>query len=122
MQKRILIYDDDVEILVVCRIILESQNYFVETFPICENIIADIDRVKPDIVLMDLRIPKIGGEKAITLMHEDSLTKHVPVILFSANEEIEKISVKVKANGFLKKPFDISTFMKTVNQQIVESK
>ncbi|MDQ2719174.1 MAG: response regulator [Bacteroidota bacterium] len=119
MKKRVLIYDDDVEILAVCRIILENQNFLVDTYYNCENIISDIDHAKPDIILMDLWIPEIGGEMAIVLMHDNPLTKHIPVILFSANEEIEKISTRVKANGYLKKPFDISTFTKTINQQIL---
>jgi DNA-binding NtrC family response regulator len=93
MQKCILIYDDDVEILIVCKAILEMDNYRVETITNCENIIDDISHHKPDIILMDLWIPKIGGENAIILMHENSSTSHIPVILFSANDEIEKVSL-----------------------------
>ena len=67
---------------------------------------------------MDLWIPKIGGENAISLMRDDTSTSHIPIILFSANEDIEKISTKVKANGYLKKPFDISIFMQTIEGQL----
>ncbi len=119
MQKSILIYDDDVEILTVCRIILESKKYLVETLTNCENIIDDINLIKPDVILMDLWIPKMGGENAILLMHDHSLTKHIPVILFSANDGIEKISKRVKANGYLKKPFDISAFLQTIENQFL---
>lgn len=119
MQKCILIYDDDLEILLVCKAILEIDDYRVETLTRCENIIDDIDFYKPDIILMDLWIPQIGGENAVLLMHENPDTTHVPVILFSANDEIEKISAKVKANGFLKKPFDISTFRNTIRTTIL---
>lgn len=107
MQQCVLIYDDDIEILKVCKVILELQDYRVETLLSCENVIADIDVIKPDIVLMDLWIPKTGGENAVKIMRENSLTKHIPVILFSANDQIEKISKRVSANGFLKKPFDL---------------
>ena len=119
MQKCILIYDDDLEILLVCKAILEIDDYRVETLTRCENIIDDIDFYKPDIILMDLWIPQIGGENAVLLMRENPDTTHVPVILFSANDEIEKISAKVKANGFLKKPFDISTFRNTIRATIL---
>ncbi len=121
MQKCILIYDDDVEILIVCRAILEISNYRVETLENCENIIDDIDLIKPDLILMDLWIPRIGGENAINLMHDNPLTKHIPVILFSANDEIEVISEKVNANGYLKKPFDISTFRQTVEDNLLQN-
>jgi DNA-binding NtrC family response regulator len=119
MQKTILIYDDDLEILTVCKAILGYENYNVETLANCDNIINDIKKIQPDIILMDLWIPKIGGENAIKLMHENEETKHIPVILFSANDEIEKISKRIDANGFLKKPFDISEFKKTIESNIL---
>ena len=119
MQKTILIYDDDLEILTVCKAILGFENYRVETLANCENIIEDIKRIKPDIILMDLWIPKSGGENAINIMHENEETKDVPVILFSANDEIEKITKRINANGYLKKPFDISEFRKTIESNIL---
>ena len=98
--KCVLIYDDDLEILNVCRAILNLDNYQVETIANCEDIVSDIQRIHPDIILMDLWIPKIGGEKAIKLMHENEQTKHIPVILFSANAEIEKISERIMQLDF----------------------
>ena len=110
----VLIYDDDIEILKVCKVILESQNYRVETLSSCENILEDIETMKPDVILMDLWIPQIGGENAIKIMHQNPLTNHIPVILFSANDEIEKISKRINANAFLKKPFDIDTLRQII--------
>ena len=92
-KKCILIYDDDLEILAVCKAILDYGDYRVETLANCENILQDISTLRPDIILMDLWIPKIGGEKAIKLMHENEDTKHIPVILFSANDAIQKMFV-----------------------------
>ena len=114
MEQCVLIYDDDIEILKVCKVILESQNYRVEVVSTCENILNDIDGMKPDIILMDLWIPEIGGENAIRIMHQNPRTSHIPVILFSANDEIEKISKRINANGFLKKPFDILMLRQTI--------
>ncbi|MGN6533430.1 MAG: response regulator [Ginsengibacter sp.] len=119
MQKCILIYDDDLEILTVCKVILDSENYRVETISNCENIIEDINSMKPDIILMDLWIPKIGGENAIKLMQQNENTKHIPVILFSANDEIEKVSKRINANGFLRKPFDILELKETIESRIL---
>lgn len=118
-KKCVLIYDDDLEILTVCKAILDFENYHVETLAHCENIINDIEKIKPDIILMDLWIPQIGGENAIRLMHEKDSTKHIPVVLFSANDEIEKISEKINASAFLKKPFDIHSFRKTIETYIL---
>lgn len=119
MQKCVLIYDDDVEILMVCRTILENRSYRVETIATCENIIKDTETIKPDIILMDLWIPKTGGENAIILLHSNPSSKHIPVILFSANDEIEKISKRINTNGYLKKPFDISVFVEIIEKNIL---
>lgn len=118
MQPCVLIYDDDIEILKVCKVILELQNYRVEILSSCENIIDDIVHLKPNIILMDLWIPETGGENAIHIMRNNSATKHIPVILFSANDEIEKISKRINANDFLKKPFDILTFRQTIKNHL----
>ena len=116
--KCVLIYDDDQEILFLCKIILEKY-YHVETRMKCENIISDIGQIKPDIILMDLWIPVIGGEKAIALMKNDPLTQFIPVILFSANDEIDKICIKTGANGYISKPFDIDTLKEVIERNIL---
>ena len=114
----VLIYDDDQEILFLCKVILEKY-YRVETLMQCENIISDIVRIKPDIILMDLWIPVIGGEKAITLIKNNPLTQFIPVILFSANADIDTICIKTGANGYISKPFDIATLEETIQNNIL---
>ncbi len=120
MKKCILIYDDDADILEVCKIILENQNYRVETRMLCNNIIKDIRQVKPDLILMDLWIPEIGGENAINLMYKKKALQNVPTILFSANAEIEEIFKRVHANGFLKKPFEVKAMLEMIESNIPE--
>ena len=116
--KCILIYEDDQEILFLCKILLARDNYHVETLTRCENVIADIARIKPDLILMDLWIPEIGGEKAVYLIKQNPAISHIPVLLFSANAKINEISKKIKADGFISKPFDINIFTKTIEQNL----
>ncbi len=120
MKKCILIFDDDVDILGVCKIILEQQNYRVETRMICDNIIEDISQVKADMILLDLWIPEIGGEHAINLVKSNKATQDIPIILFSANAEIEEICKRVNAKGFLKKPFEIEAMLDMIEDNIPE--
>ncbi|MEO7394674.1 MAG: response regulator [Chitinophagaceae bacterium] len=119
MKKCILLYDDDIEILIVCKIILEKEGYRVETRIICDNILDDIIHVKPDLILMDLWIPEIGGEKATKLMKENKATQHIPIVLFSANAETEEIYRRTNASGFLKKPFDLEDLLNIVKNNIL---
>jgi len=118
MKKCILILDDDPEILLICRILLEKLDYRVETRIRCDNIIKDIREEKPVMVLMDIWIPNMGGEKATKMIKKNKDTKHIPVILFSANSEIETIYKRANANGFLKKPFEIGALKKTVENNV----
>ena len=97
MKKCVLIYDDDLEILEVCRAIL-GQTYRIETRVNCDNVMEDVSIIKPDVILMDLWIPKIGGESAISLLKTDPSPVKIPVILFSANDDTEKISRRISAD------------------------
>lgn len=116
--KCILIFEDDPEILMLCTMLLKKADYHVESFMICDNVINETLRIKPDLVLMDLWIPEMGGEKAVTLLKEHPETKHVPVLLFSANERIEEICENVNADGYISKPFNVVAFQKIIADTI----
>lgn len=116
--KCILIYEDDQEILLLCKALLLKSNYRVATMSRCENVISDIKMLQPDLILMDLWIPEIGGEKAISLIKENPATTHVPVLVFSANADIKEICKKVNADGYIAKPFDIHSLKATIQQHI----
>ncbi len=114
MKKRVLIFDDDPEILLVCKVILEQKNYIVSTRICCDDVIDDIKKVNPGLILMDLRIPEIGGENAVGLIKKNRDTMHIPVILFSADSAVEHALKRTGASGFLKKPFEIEDLLKVV--------
>lgn len=116
MQKCVLIYDDDSEILMLCKMILQKEGYRVETRSTCNSIADDIESWKPDVVLMDLWIPQIGGESAIEQIREHPVSGSIPILLFSANDDIGKITEKSQANGYIQKPFDIHEFKKEIKK------
>ena len=118
MKKNILIYDDDIEILFLCKTILQKYDYSVQTLSRCDDIVHDIDRFNPSFILMDLWIPEIGGEKAIKLIKENDTLNHIPIFLFSANTEIREICKKVNANGYIEKPFDLKAFIGVIQSHV----
>ena len=118
MKKNVLIYDDEEEILLLCKAILIKNGFVVQTLSICENVLSDIQTFKPDVILMDLWIPLLGGEKAIEIIKNNEATKNVPVLIFSANADIKDIFKKVNAEGYIEKPFGISTFIETIKRHI----
>ena len=108
MAKKIIIFDDDTDLLEVCSIILTAKNFEVVLKDKCTEIIADVIRHKPDVVLMDNWIPELGGVKAIRLLKANADFSHIPVILFSANNNVDELAREAGADYFLQKPFDIS--------------
>ena len=121
MKKKILIYDDNEEILLLCKSILSKFGFMVETLSLCENILDDIKLIQPDLILMDLWIPEIGGEKAIETIKQNEATKNIQVLIFSANADIKDICKKVNADGYVEKPFTVNTFIETIKKYASES-
>ena len=119
MQKKcVLIYDDDDQIREICEFLL-SDEYRVQTFPSCKNLFADIENVKPGIILMGLWMPVFPWEKAIKALRENEATKDIPVIVFSAVTNIDSISNRIKATAILEKPFNIEQLKSVVSTFIL---
>lgn len=117
-ENRILVYDDNIEILTVCTLLLTKNHYQVKTMSRCDEVINDVKTFKPHLILMDLWIPEIGGEKAVVLLKGDAMTRNIPVLLFSANADIKEICHKVNADGYIRKPFNIKEFKETLENHI----
>lgn len=107
MEKTILIVDDDVNILELCSIILTECGYQVVISETSHDIIEKVAEVKPDAILMDNWIPDIGGIKATQLLKKHPEFKSIPVIYFSANNDIQTLAEKAGADAVLAKPFDL---------------
>jgi len=107
MEKTVYIFDDDGDILTLCSILLRQKGFKVHTATSCANIIERIDQSKPDAILMDNRIPDKGGIAATQLLKNNLSPKHIPIIFFSANTNVEQLSQQAGADYFLQKPFDI---------------
>lgn len=107
MEKRILICDDDVDILSICTYILEEQGWQVHTRTNCNDILDVIGDVKPQVILMDNWIPETGGIRATQIIKSVDEFKNIPVIYFSANNDIKSLANEAGADTYLAKPFDI---------------
>lgn len=111
-------FDDDEDILHMTRLILAQEYEQVIAFSSCRNLIEDIERIRLDLILLDIRIPGLHGEESLLLLHASEKTKNIPVILFSAVTDIERIAKRTKAIAIIEKPFDIQTLRETVRKYI----
>ena len=119
--KRILVCDDDPDIVDVTKIILEMEGFEVDVLSCLQSensLLHVIRREPPDLVLMDLRIPNIGGMRATQAIKNDTITRDIPVILFSANHTVVEISRRIGADGVVCKPFEIEDILAVVKQLI----
>jgi DNA-binding NtrC family response regulator len=121
MEKRILICDDDADILSICTYILEEQGWEVHTRTHCNNILDVIGDIKPQVILMDNWIPETGGIKATQAIKAVEEFKSIPVVYFSANNDIKSLAEQAGADTFLAKPFDIDELERVINNVSVQS-
>ncbi len=106
-KKKILIFDDDTATLEVVSIIFKEIGYDVELAETVDNIISIVSVFSPDLILMDINIPMIGGIEATRLLKNHETYHSIPVIFVTAKNDIAQISSKASADGYLSKPFNI---------------
>ncbi len=117
--KKIVIFDDDEDILSICSFILEEQGWKVYAFTDCNNIIEKVSSIMPDAILMDNWIPDDGGIIATQTLKKDEELKKIPVIYFSANSDIEILANHAGAQTYLAKPFDLEELERVINSVLV---
>jgi CheY-like chemotaxis protein len=118
MSKTILILDDDLAILEVIRIILEEKGYEVFTLSDSNLAYQTITNRKPDLILLDIWMPGIDGQEIAKTLKQDQNTKNIPIIMISANNELERMSAASKVEGYLAKPFEIEELLSAVGKYL----
>jgi DNA-binding response OmpR family regulator len=118
MPGRVMIFDDDTDLLEVCSIVLKTKNYIVIGLNKCSDIVHEVKSFAPNVILMDNWIPDIGGVKATQLLKNNTELKSIPVIFFSANDRVEDLALEAGAEFYLQKPFEIDELEATVSKAI----
>lgn len=113
--KKIIIFDDDEDILSVCTYVLEEQGWDVHVFTDCNQIIDKVSSVMPDVILMDNWIPDTGGIVATQTIKSNDALKNIPVVYFSANSDIQLLAKQAGAEAYLAKPFDLEDMERIID-------
>jgi CheY-like chemotaxis protein len=114
--KRVLVCDDDVSISEIVALVLTDADYEVYTIPDCNDMIEKIETINPAVIFMDHNIPDEGGIVATQAIKADPDTKDIPVIYFTASDDIDDLAEKAGADYILQKPFNIKQLEDTVNK------
>lgn len=112
-KKKVLVADDDPAILEVITLILEDAGYDVKT-TVNGQTEKFAQEYLPDLILLDIWMAGMDGRNICKGLKTKKSTKHIPVIMISANKDTEKIAREAGADGFLAKPFDMKDLLSKV--------
>lgn len=108
-KKKILLVDDELTFLKIMKINLENTgNYEVETLPNGQDILARVRAFAPDIILLDILMPKMDGVETCTMLNEDPEASRIPIITLSAldTDKDRLMMYKLGVVDFLVKPIE----------------
>ncbi len=107
-KKRILVVDDEIELVEMLTIRLEANDYEVFAAYDGQEGLDKARTLKPDLIILDLMLPKLDGYKVCRMLKFDEKYKQIPVILFTARaqESDIKLGKEVGADAYLTKPFE----------------
>jgi len=115
MSQKIIVIEDDPDILDIMTFILSEEGY--DVLPaINSKPLEEVDVHQPMLILLDNRLTDGLGRDFCRQFKNNPLTRHFPVVIVSANSGLEEIARESNADGFLKKPFDITELLELVKR------
>jgi len=121
MAKKILVIEDDKDIRDTIVYVLEEEGYEV-TASDNARILKKLLEINPDLILLDNWLTDwksdASGQEISKGLKNDPATSHIPVVMISAVNNIEEITKAGSANGYLKKPFDLTELTGTVKKYL----
>lgn len=119
--KRIHILEDDQEIRNVIEMLLKEEGYELQLSSSFAELKKNIQDAMPDLFLLDVMLPDGNGAAICKDLKTDIFTKHIPIIVMSAQNNSEKKANDAFADDYISKPFDISDVLERISKQIKKS-
>ena len=112
--NKILVVDDDPDILSLVETILSMHHFDVEAILKWEEIDNRVLSHQPDLILLDVSLSGADGRDICKRIKQTKETQHLPVILFSANSSMGDDIASCYAEDFIAKPFELSHLVNTI--------
>ena len=114
--KKILIVDDEVDLVETVRFPLEMEGFNVLVSYNGEDALNQARKEKPDLILLDLMLPKLDGYKVCRLLKFDERYKNIPILMLTAKtqEKDKALGMETGANEYITKPFDLDKLVDKV--------
>ncbi|MFA5008388.1 MAG: response regulator [Candidatus Omnitrophota bacterium] len=119
MNKKILVVDDEADILKEISFILQKHGFIVFTGINGQEAIDLAEKLKPDLIILDVFMPCVSGTEAGKIIKQRDSLKNIPIILLTASiDNIEKTKDECMADDYVLKPFDYQELLKKIDKLI----
>ena len=118
--KKILIVDDELDIVESLKFVLEVSGYVCYTAFNGEDGLRLAKEIIPDLIILDVMMPKINGYKISRLLKYDNKYKDIPIIMVTARSQLEDkmIGEETGVNEYITKPFELDAIVKKVEEYL----
>jgi two-component system alkaline phosphatase synthesis response regulator PhoP len=118
--KKILVVDDEVDLVETVRFPLEMEGYHVLISYNGEDALNQARKENPDLILLDLMLPKLDGYKVCRLLKFDERYKHIPILMLTAKtqEKDKVLGLETGADEYITKPFEMDYLMEKVKEYL----
>ena len=122
-KKRILLVEDEKDMVYAVTLQLEAKGYEVITASDGRDGLDKARTKKPDLIILDLMLPKIDGYKVCRMLKFDNKYKNIPIILFTARaqDSDKKVGKEVGADAYIIKPFEPSALLDKIRELLTLS-
>ena len=119
-QKRILIADDEEDVVVALKFTLEKEGYECLTAYDGKEALDKAKKDNPDLIVLDIMMPKLNGYEVSRLLKFDAKFKQIPIIMLTARTQAKdkEIGQETGADVYITKPFEMDALVSTVNNML----
>ena len=117
-KKKLLVVDDEEDILEFLKVILEDEGYTVVTTDKDDYLKKLQDDTLPDLILLDLLLSGKDAREIVKYLKTNEKTNHIPVIMLSAHPSARETTKQAGADDFVAKPFEIDLLLNKVAQHL----
>ena len=121
-KKSILVIDDEADLVKILKFRLEKNGYRVATAPEGETGLRIAKEMRPDLIILDVNMPKMGGLEFYKKVSDEFGRPRFPILILTARGELKDLFRDIKADGFMSKPFEIDELLKKVGKIINRSR
>ena len=123
MAKKILVVDDETELIDMMKMRLEANDYEVLVAYDGQRAFEKAKKEMPDLIILDLMLPKMDGYKVCGLLKNDIRYAKIPIIMFTARaqEKDRKLGEEIGADAYITKPFEPQVLLVKIKELLRDS-